>query len=83
MQSLVAFLLPAIVMAGLVAELLELPCVTQAASIELGDGSVTVKRQGIAPSSRGSSGSAASEKASSDPTGHTKRPSIQPFPLAR
>lgn len=33
------------VMAGLVAEMLELPCVTQAASIELGDGSVTVKRQ--------------------------------------
>ena len=33
------------VMAGMVAELLELPCVTQAASIELGDGAVTVKRQ--------------------------------------
>ena len=33
------------VMAGLVAELLELPCVTQAASIELADGAVTVKRQ--------------------------------------
>ena len=33
------------VMAGLVAELLELPCITQAASIELGDGTVTVKRQ--------------------------------------
>ena len=33
------------VMAGLVAELLEVPCITQAASIELGDGSVTVKRQ--------------------------------------
>ena len=33
------------VMAGMVAELLELPCVTQAASIELGDGVVTVKRQ--------------------------------------
>jgi hypothetical protein len=33
------------VMAGLVAELLELPCVTQAASIELSDGAVTVKRQ--------------------------------------
>ncbi len=33
------------VMAGLVAELLELPCVTQAASIELADGAVTIKRQ--------------------------------------
>lgn len=33
------------VMAGLVAELLERPCVTQAASIEIGDGYVTVKRQ--------------------------------------
>jgi electron transfer flavoprotein beta subunit len=33
------------VMAGLVAELLEMPCVTQAASIELGDGAVTIKRQ--------------------------------------
>ena len=33
------------VMAGLVAELLELPCVTQAASVELADGAVTVKRQ--------------------------------------
>jgi electron transfer flavoprotein beta subunit len=32
-------------MAGLVAELLELPCVTQAASIEVADGAVTVKRQ--------------------------------------
>ncbi len=33
------------VMAGLVAELMGLPCVTQAASIELGTGSVTLKRQ--------------------------------------
>ena len=33
------------VMAGLVAELLELPCVTQAASIDLADGAVTIKRQ--------------------------------------
>ncbi len=33
------------VMAGLVAELLEMPCVTQAASIELGEGAVTIKRQ--------------------------------------
>lgn len=33
------------VMAGLVAELLQLPCITQGASLEVADGAVTVKRQ--------------------------------------
>lgn len=33
------------VMAGLVAEFLQLPCITQGASLEVADGTVTVKRQ--------------------------------------